>query len=392
MNPNCPQLRHSVHASLRGERGASLLLVLLVIPSLALVGGAFLKMATIEGDRTRAQAQDSQSLYYAEGGVARAAWALVAKSKLDKVNNSMPAGVTACTANQGGATSGSVNWNGPNVTFTATGSSAAWSRKVQGIFAVSAPTVNLKNVITSPGLIDIKSPNPPTVCSTVNGPVVSGDAATDLSSVLGVHPLTIASVLMLDVPSAITEILATYNETVVTSAQITATSFGSPYAMSGGAGTGVYYTNDPGLWVGNSGGGQKAISVQGECIWCIRGGANLGKEFRFQPVDASAKLLVLIAKDAGGNGLDVEKAADTVALPIVIVSDGTLTFRKECHLSDVAMYGSSIGSANGENFFYDPAVLDALIDDLDSRNLLPKVLGPTTGMVTRLSGSWAELP
>jgi hypothetical protein len=363
-----------------------------LVPALALVGGAFLKMATIEGDRTRAQEQDAASLYYAEGGVARAAWALVAKSKLDKVNNSMPAGVTACTANQGGSTSGSLDWSGPSVSITATGSSGAFSRKVQGTFSVSAPKVNLKNVITSPGLIDIQSPNPPTVFSTVNGPVVSGDPSTDLSSVLGVHTLSIATVLMLDVPTAITNILAAYSETVVTSAEITSSSYASPYAMSGGAGTGVYYTNDPGLWVSNSGGGQKAISVQGECIWCIRGGGNFGKEFQFQPLDASAKLLLLIEKDGGGNGLDVEKIADTSTLPIVVVTDGSITFRKECQLSDVAMYGGSIGSAKGQDFNYDPLVLDGLIDNLDSRNLLPKVLNPATGLVTRLSGTWAELP
>jgi type II secretory pathway component PulK len=81
------------------ERGAALLLVLLLIPALAIVGAAFLKMATVEGDRTRAQEQQAQALYYAEGGVARANWALIAKGKLDKVNNSMPTGVTACTAN-----------------------------------------------------------------------------------------------------------------------------------------------------------------------------------------------------------------------------------------------------------------------------------------------------
>src|SRR2546426_9169866 len=92
-----PRVSHApeVRAPRRGgECGAALLLVLILVPALALVSAAFLKMAGLEGDRTRAEAQTVQGLYYAEGGVARAAWALTAKGKLDLVDDYMPAGVT----------------------------------------------------------------------------------------------------------------------------------------------------------------------------------------------------------------------------------------------------------------------------------------------------------
>lgn len=98
--------------------------------------------------------------------------------------------------------------------------------------------MNLKNVITTPGLISIKK------SCTVNGTVMTGDSDTDLSGVAGTHPMTVASasVLDLNLPSAISTVLAQYNEVNVTSAQIAATSVAAPYVFDGSVSTAVYYT------------------------------------------------------------------------------------------------------------------------------------------------------
>lgn len=244
--------------------------------------------------------------------------------------------------------------------------------------------MNLKNVITTPGLIDFKKD------CTINGPVVTGDPSTDLSGYSGVHPVTVATVKMLDVPAAITSILSSYTETVVTSADINPTSVAAPYAFNGSAGTAVYYTNDPGLWVSNSGGGNKCVSVQGECIWCIGNGASFGKEFTFLPVGPNPNLLLLVSGST--SGLDVQKSMDAVGVSLVIVSDGDLSFKKQCNFPVVAMYGIAVDGDKGQVLTYDATILDPWIDSLDSRNLLPSVLNAANGITTKVAGSWAELP
>jgi Tfp pilus assembly protein PilX len=105
------------------SRGAALLLVLIVVPALSIVGVSLLSLATLEGGRARAQQQIAQSLYSAEGGVARGMWVLKTTGQLSNVGQQLPGGVSASSVNQGGLSSGAVNWNGGNITLSASGAS-----------------------------------------------------------------------------------------------------------------------------------------------------------------------------------------------------------------------------------------------------------------------------
>lgn len=69
---------------------------------------------------------------------------------------------------------------------------------------------------------------------------------------------------------------------------------------------------------------------------------------------------------------------DAVGVTLVVVTDGDIDFKKEASLPITAMYGMSFDSDKGQAWTYDTTNLDAWIDDLDSRNLLPTVLNPST--------------
>jgi hypothetical protein len=366
----------------RHRRGAALLLVLIVVPALSIVGLSLLSMASFEAGRARAQQQIAQCLYSAEGGVARGTWVLLNSSQLGNVAQQLPAGVSACTATQGAATTGALNWNGANISLKATGVSGPYTRQVQRQFKPKGQSLNLKNVITTPGDIDMKKN------CTINGPILTADPDPQLDGIGGTHPVTIAPVPALDVGVTIDNILAAYNEVTVTSAQIGASSVASPVVMNGGAGTAVYYTNDPGLWVSNSGGGNKCVSVEGECIWVIKGGADIGKEFTFSPVGTNPRLLILVAQ----GGWDVQKAIDAVGLALIVITNGDMDYKKAGTFSNVSMYSTSVDTDKDQNWNYVAATMDPWQDSLDSRNLLPRVGGTTTGTLTSLSGTWSELP
>jgi len=347
-------------------------------------------MATLEGARTHAELQMAQSLYYAEGGLARANWALVTKEKLEKVGQQLPTGVSACIASEGGQTSGDVDWDGDPIIVTATGIAGPYQRQARSQFLTSNEDVDLKHVITSPGAVQIASPNPPTVSSTVNGPVWSGDPSTDLASVLGTHPVTITDIHMLDVEEAIDDIRDDYAEVVVTGAQVASSSAASPYPMVGGANPGIYYTNDPGLWVPATP-PAGCITVTGECLWLIENGANFGKDFSFVGLGTDARLYLLIDKDTNDKGLTCDKTVSSSNLAILVVTDGTIDYHKECTLLSISMYGLDVTAAKGQNFAYDALLLGPWIDSLKGRDLLPEVDGDTNGTLTKIAGSWSEL-
>jgi len=372
----------------RRNRGAALLLVILTLPALSLLGMGLLGTATLEGDRTIAQKHMTQCLYSAEGGLARARWALLTTNQLGNVGQMLPAGISAASAAQGGATSGAMAWTG-TITLSATGTSGPYSRTVaRQITPVPPASVDLKNVITSPGEIDIKSQ----VCqapSTVNGKVLTGDSDTDLSDCYGTHPVTVANVGMLSVPSTINAIRAAYNEVTVTSSQINSSSTASPYIMDGSAGTKVYWTNDPGFTMSN-GSTIKQITVLGEVIWLVEEGWWVGKQFRFVGSGPNPRLYILVSKNSSnGSGFDARKEMQSIGVALLIITDGEMDYRKECSLDKVSMYGSEVGAEKGQYFAYDAAVLDPWIDSLVSRGLLPLVAGGS-GDFTIIAGSWSS--
>lgn len=374
----------------RRDRGAALLLVVMVVPALSLLGMGLLSSATLEGDRAKAQLQLAQSFYYAEGGVARGRWVLDSTQNLGQVGQQLPAGIVAMTATQGGQTTGTFTWNGGNISLVSTGAAGPYQRKVQTHFQPQPPVVvDLKNLITSPGLVDVKSSNP---VSTVNGKVLTGDAGTTLSGVLGTHPITVANVGNLSVPAAIALIKSLYSEVTVTSNQINNSSLASPYVMDGSVSTAVYYTNDPGFVMPN-GSTVKCVQISGEVIWLVENGWWVGKQFVFQGVGANPRLFLLVSEDPNnGTGFDARKEIDASTVNLLLVTDGDVDWRKECTLGSVSMYGGEqVGAEKGQIWGYDTAVMDPWIDSLQSRNLLPLASNPTGGVLL-VAGSWDEVP
>lgn len=378
------------------SRGAALLLVLFIVPALSLLGTALLSQTTLEGDRVLAQLEDMQSWYYAEAGLDRAVWALEQTGQLQTPGQSLPAGVFAASATQGGVSTGALDWWGGAVTISATGQSGRSKRTLSAQYTPdpSGSGINLKNVITSGGLITIASPNPPAVCSYVNGPVVTGNASTDLSSVLGTHPVTVTPVPPLDISAAIAFVKAHYSWTTVTSAQIDASTPTNPFQFTGGASTpAVYYTNDPGLYVPTTGNNPSCVRVQNECIWLIENGVNLSKTFEIVGAGYTDKLLVLIAEDPSSTrGFWTDKTVMTDDVTVMVLSDGYMHFGKESTLVAVSLYTSDYFDATkGQDFGYVPAALDSWIDSLDERGLIPRIVGTTpTGTLSMAAGSLSQ--
>jgi hypothetical protein len=370
----------------RRENGSALLLVLTTLPALSLLGASLLHNATLDGDRTLAQERAVQSLYSAEGGLARARWALEATGRLEDVARQLPAGVTAANATQGGVSTGLFAWSGA-ITLSATGSSGLSSRTVgQQIEPDPPATVDFKHVITSPGAIDIKS------CVFPNASWVEGDILTatecDLTDVLGIHPVTTAGVGTVDVEAAIAAIRAAVIEIPVTSAEIEASSPGDPYVMDGSASTAVYWTNDPGLTLSN-GGSTKQITILGEVLWLVEDGWWVGKELQLAGSGPDPRLYILASKNpTNGKGFDAQKQMQTSGgLALLLITDGDLDFRKQCTLGNVAMFGARVGAECGEYFVYDPATMDPWIDSIASRGWLP-LPGGGSGSLAIVSGSW----
>jgi hypothetical protein len=372
----------------RRNRGAALLLVILTLPALSLLGMGLLGNATLEGDRTIAQKKMTQSLYSAEGGLARSRWALLTTGQLGNVGQMLPAGITAASASQNGASTGPMAWSGV-ITLSATGTSGPYTRTVTAqINPVPPASVDLKNVITSPGEIDIKSHICPAL-STVEGKVLTGDSDTDLSACLGNHPVTVASVGMLDVSGKIAAIRAAYNEVTVTSAQINSSSVANPFIMDGSAGLKVYWTNDPGFTISN-GSSIKQVTVKGEVIWLVEGGWWVGKQFHIVGSGPNPRLYILAGKNTSNNkGFDARKEMQSSGnVALLIITNGSMDFRKECDLSQVSMYGSVVGAESGQYFAYNAAVHDAWIDSLVQNNLLPIIAGSAASLAA-VTGSWS---
>jgi len=360
---------------------------MLTLPALSLLGAGLLGTATLEGDRTVAQEQMVQCLYSAEGGLARSRWALSTTGQLQDVGQMLPAGITAASATQGGASSGAIAWSG-TITLSATGSSGPYSRTAGAqIDPVPPASVDLKNVITSPGEIDIKSCNYP-ANSFLEGKVLTGDADTDLSGVLGNHPVTVADVGMLDVSSAIALIRAAYDEIAVTSEEINSSSTTTPFVMDGSAGTAVYWTDDPGFTISN-GSSIKQVTVLGEVIWLVEEGWWVGKQFNIVGSGPNPRLYILASKNpSSGKGFDARKEMLTSGgVALLIITDGEMDFRKQCTLNNVSIYGSYVGAECGEYFVYDAAVQDPWLDSLLSRGLLP-LPGGGSGGFTTVAGTW----
>jgi len=371
----------------RHDRGAALLLVILTLPALSLLGVGLLGNATLEGDRAVAQEKLVQCLYSAEGGLARSRWALSTTGQLGDVGQLLPAGISAANATQGGVSTGAMSWNG-TITLAATGSAGPYSRTVSAqIDPVPPESVDLKNVITSPGKIEVKSCTYP-ANSFLDGKVLTGDDETDLTGVFGTHPVTVADVGMLNVTAAIAAIRAAYDEITVTSEDINGSSAANPFVMDGSAGTAVYFTNDPGLTISN-GSSVKQITILGEVIWLVDGGWWVGKQIDITGSGPDPRLYILASKNpSSGKGFDAQKEMQTSGgVALMIITNGDMDFRKQCTLNNVSMYGSKVGAECGEYFVYDAAVQDPWIDSLTSRGLLP-VPGGGSGSFTTVAGSW----
>jgi len=372
----------------RRNRGVALLLVILTLPALSLLGIGLLGNATLEGDRTIAQKQMTQCLYAAEGGLARARWALLTTGQLGNVGQMLPAGISSASASQAGATTGAMAWSGL-ITLSATGSAGPYTRTVSAqVNPIPPASVDLKNVITSPGEIEVKSPSH--AQSIVEGKVLTGDEDTDLSACAGNHPVTVANVGLLDAPGTINAIRAAYSEITVTSAQINSSSTVSPFIMDGSAGTAVYWTNDPGFTISN-GSTIKQITVMGEVIWLVQEGWWVGKQFHIVGSGPNPRLYILASKNpSNGQGFDARKEMQTSgSVALLVITDGDMDFRKECVLDKVSLYGSVVGAEGGQYFAYDIAVHDPWIDTLVARGLLPLVVGGAASLAS-VSGSWSS--
>lgn len=368
------------------SRGAALLLVLMLIPALSLLGTSLLSQVTLEGDRVLAQFEDAQAFHYAEAGLRRAAWALETLGQLESVGQSLPTGVIACTATQGSQTAGGVDWWGGSIAISSTGRCGRSQRTLSAQFAVSPAEsiIDLKNVITSGGLVTVLSPNPPMVYSTVNGKVLSGDPATSLCSVLGNHPVTITTVPALAIQAKVADILSRFPSTIVTGAQLDASTPCNPFDFVGGVSIpGVYYTNDPGIFVPTTNYTPGCIEVHDECIWLIENGAAFGKDFSIVGDSYDDRLLILVTEDpCTGKGWWANKGFATSNVSVVALTDGYYHWDKECILAAVSLYTSDhFWAAKGQDFYYCPTALDAWIDGLGPRGLVPSVAG-TSGLGT----------
>ena len=370
-------------------RGSALVAVLLLTPALALIGAACLELGALEGARVRAQIDARQALLWAESGLVRSNWALTHGANLEAASTLLPAGIVFVAATQSGRTTGPVAWSGAPVALTAVGEVHNTRRTARAQYQTSDYLSMYKNVLVSPGNITVQSPNPPAVVSSVNGPVLTGDATTDLSSVLGNHPMTVDAVPLVDVDGFITRMLSTSAYTAVNSGQITSSSPSSPYLMDAVNSTRLYYTNDPGLHVANSG-GSSGIQIRGTVFWLIRNGAYFGKEVQITAYDASARLVIVASEDPSNlKGWDLDKLG-VINVPTVLVSDGQLYYNKESALDNISMYGSSIYAAKGQDFRYDPAIMDPFIDQLKASNELPPPVGVSDNLA-RLPGTWEEV-
>lgn len=371
------------------RRGGALVGVLAATPALALLGAALLQASGIEGDRTLAQSDDVQALLWAEAGLGRSAWALACGSGLESAGNLLPPAVALVVATQAGRTSGLVTWNGDPVVLTAVGAVRGARRTLRQTFDTADLSMLYKNVLVSPGVIQVASPNPPTVVSTVEGPVLTGSAATNLSAVLGTHPVTVSSVPQLDVAGFIQRMRAQNAWTSVSGAQVSASSAASPLLLDAVASTRVYYSNDPGLAVSTNGDPARVV-VRGTVFWLIENGARFGKEIQVSAYDADSRLVIVATQDPGnGKGWDLDKLG-VIDVPTVLVSDGKLFFNKESVLDNISMYGSQIDAAKGQDFGYDPAVMDPFIDALQANGDLPLPQGSGLQLVRR-AGTWEEV-
>jgi hypothetical protein len=287
---------------------------------------------------------------------------------------------------QGGQTAGSVDWWGGPITISSTGRCGRSQRTLAAQFTAAAAesTIDLKNVITSSGPVTVLSPNPPVVYSTVNGKVLSGDPATDLSSVLGNHPVFITAVPALDIQAKIADIRSRFPSTTVTGEQLDASSPCHPFDFVGGVSTpGVYYTNDPGVFVPTTNQTPGCIEVHDECIWLIENGAKFGKDFEIFGDSYDDRLLILVTEDpCTGKGWWADKGFVTSNVSVLVLTDGYYHWDKECILAAVSLYTSDhLWAAKGQDFYYCPTALDTWIDGLGPRGLVPPVAG-TSGLGT----------
>lgn len=372
-----------------GRRGGALVGVLALTPALALLGAALLQAGGFEGERTLTQSVDVQALLWADGALGRCAWALASGVALENVGTFSPPQVVFSQAVQAGRTSGQVIWNGDAVTLTAVGVVRGVRRTVRQTYDTANLSNLYKNVMVSPGDINIASPNPPTVVSMVQGPVLTGSVTTNLSSVLGVHPVTVSTVPQLDAAGFIQRMLSQNAYTVITGSQVSASHAGAPLFLDAISSTRVYYSNDPGLNVPTNGPPAYVI-VRGTVFWLIENGARFGKEIQVSAFDTSSRLVIVATQDPGSSkGWDLDKLG-VIDVPTVLVSDGRLYYNKESNLGNISMYGSQIDAAKGQDFRYDPAVMDPFIDTLQANGDLPVPLGNGLQLVRRI-GTWEEV-
>jgi hypothetical protein len=75
----------------------------------------------------------------------------------------------------------------------------------------------------------------------------------------------------------------------------------------------------------------------------------------------------------------------------MILSDGYFHWDKECTLAAVSLYTSDhLDAAKGQDFNYS-AALDAWIDSLDGRGLIPRIVGSNpTGTLAMAIGSMTQ--
>lgn len=169
----------------------------------------------------------------------------------------------------------------------------------------------------------------------------------------------------------------------ITGAQIANSSATSPCTL--GIGQDTYYASS-GLFV--PGGLVGEILVHGRVFVLINGALSLSKDLDIIPDTPDAQLII-VTNAAEGTGLDLSKVANAGSMPVIMITNGDVRFKKTGAADNLTVWGRDVFLTKDQTFSYHREIMTPIIWDLINKNLLPPVPGGYT-QLKFVRGSWAS--